>query len=87
MTAVTLMDVPMAPMIGNRDQNEKMVHKGAKTQTNAKFLVANFEFNVFLSPFFHPCFLPTFSITCKGALRVFDDAANSLVSSIFFDNF
>jgi len=82
MTAVTLMDVPMAPIIGNRDQKEKMVHKGAKTQTRAKFLVANLEFNVFLSPFFHPHFLPTFRITYKGALRVFDDAANSLVSSI-----
>jgi len=52
MTAVTLMDVAMAPIIGNRDQKEKIVHKGAKTQTRAKFLVANLEFDVF--PFTFP---------------------------------
>ena len=58
MTAVTLMDVPMAPIIGNRDQKEKMVHKGAKTQTKAKFLVTNLEFDVFPFTFLstHACF-------------------------------
>ncbi len=58
MTAVTLMDVPMAPIIGNRDQKEKMVHKGAKTQTRAKFLVTNLEFDVFPFTFLstHACF-------------------------------
>jgi len=47
MTAVALMNVPMAPIIGNRDQKEKMVHKGAKMQTRAKSLVTNLEFDVF----------------------------------------
>lgn len=73
MTAVTLMDVPMAPIIGNRDQKEEMVHKGAKTQTKAKFLVTNLEYDVFPFTFLSPTLLPTFRITYKGALRPFDD--------------
>jgi hypothetical protein len=61
MTAVTLMDVPMAPIIGNRDQKEEMVHKGAKTQTKAKFLVTNLEFDVFPFTFLstHTFFRPS----------------------------
>jgi len=48
MTAVTLMDVPMAPIIGNRDQKEKMVHKGAKQQTEAMFLVVTVKLRIFI---------------------------------------
>jgi len=71
MTAVTLMDVPMAPIIGNRDQKEKMVHKGAKTQTRAKFLVTNLEFDVFPFTFLSPILSSSFPYNFQRSLKSF----------------
>ncbi|UCE28805.1 MAG: hypothetical protein JSV85_05920 [Candidatus Bathyarchaeota archaeon] len=69
MIAVTLIDVLMAPITGNRDQREKIAHKDAKTQTSAKFFAATLEFNAFSLTFPQPIRLQ-FPCNPLRALRV-----------------
>ena len=45
MMVATVINFPTAPIIGKRDQSEKMAYKGVKQQTKATFLAEVLEAN------------------------------------------